>query len=425
MIVLSLFVQTNNNFSIAKISAADQNKVKSLQGLGDSSVVEFVQDKLKQGKDVNEWNETLAVIGICKGSIQSGDIYFEAARNFARAEPENPRALATFSLILALIGKSDASLKLSQRALQLDPKNARALAAQAYLAGNQSSESDLAKEIIDKAIKAAPRDREINYVACRIYQKLLEDDLAEKAFARIIQANPNDATAYLQRAYYYKDIRDFKRAVVDCEKALSINPKYERALYMQGRMLHHLERWQDAIVVYNKLAVMKKKDQDLFFSNSNWIRLAECHSALGQYKKAIEAYSLAIKDMSPEKTDAVFSKSCLHMNKKSKEGYIESWAARSQLFAKSGQIDRAIKDSTSLLSVFPKNPTGLHGRASQFQKAGKYELALKDVETLISVDPDVAVWYRTKVDLLRKLGRTEEAKRVERQFNSLEKFGVK
>lgn len=206
-VALSLFVQANNGILLAKISPADQNKLKNLRGLGDSSAVQFVQEKIKQGKDLNEWNETLAVLGISKGNVKAGDMYFEAARNFARAEPENPRALATFALALALIGKTDASLKLSQRAVQLDPKTPRALAAQALIASEQGSESDLAKEIIGKAIKISPKDREINYIAYRVYQKLLEDELAEKALGRIIEANPNDATAYYQRAWYYKDIQ--------------------------------------------------------------------------------------------------------------------------------------------------------------------------------------------------------------------------
>lgn len=424
-VALSLFALANNGILLAKISPADQNKVKTLQGLGDSSAVQFVQEKIKQGKDLNEWNETLAVLGISIGKISPGDIYFEAARNFARAEPENPRALATFALTLAMIGKADASLKLSQRALQLNPKTSRALAAQALIASEQGSESDLAKEIIGKAVKIAPKDREINYIAYKVYQKLLEDDLAEKALGRIIEANPNDATAYNQRAWYYKDIRDFKRAADDCQKAIDINPKYEGALYMQGRMLHHLERWQESIAAYNKLVQIKKAKGEAGIGATSEIRLAECYAALGQNQKAIEHYTIAIKQMSPEKTDTVFSKGCMHMNKSTKEDYISSWSSRAQLYAKSGQIDRAIKDSTGLLAVFPKNPTGLHERINEYQKAGKYELALKDVETLISIDPDVAVWYRTKVDLLKKMGRKEEAKRFEKESNSLEKFGIK
>ncbi|MCW5821379.1 MAG: tetratricopeptide repeat protein [Cyanobacteria bacterium TGS_CYA1] len=424
-IALSLFAQANNGILLAKISPADQNKVKTLQGLGDSSAVQFVHEKIKQGKDLNEWNETLAVIGISNGHLKAGDIYFEAARNFARAEPENPRALATFALALALIGKADASLKLSKRALQLDPKNARALVAQAHILSNQGSEFELVKEIIGKAVKLAPKDREVNFIAYRLYQKLLEDDAAEKALDRIIEANPKDASAYVQRAWYFKDIRDFKRAADDCQKAVNINPKYEGALYLQGRMLHHLERWQDAIAAYNKIIQIKKSNEESYIGSPSETRLAECYAALGQNQKAIERYSIAIKHMSPEKTDAVFSKASIHMNKKSKEDYIKSWSSRAQLYAKSGQMDRAIKDSTGLLAVFPKNPTGLHERANEYQKAGKYELALKDVETLISIDPDVAVWYRTKVDLLKKMGRKDEAQRFEKQSNSLEKFGIK
>lgn len=425
LVALSLIVQTNNQALFAKISPADQNKLKSLAALGDSDAVDFIKEKIKLGKDVNEWNEALAVLGISKGHVRAGDSYFEAARNFARAEPENPRALATFALVLALIDKKDASLKLSQRALQLDPKNARALAAQAHIVGNQGTESELAKEIMGKAVKIAPKDREINFIAYRLYQKLLEDDLAERALDRIIQSNQNDATAYYQRAWYFKDIRDFKRAADDCQKAININPKFEGALYLQGRMLHHLERWQECISVFNRLSALKKNSDNGYIGAASEIRWAQAYAALGQNQKAIERYSLAIKHMSPEKTDAIFSKGCIHMTKSTKEDYIQSWTARAQLFAKGGQIDRAIKDSTSLLAVFPKNPTGLHERANEYQKAGKYELALKDVETLISIDPDVAVWYRTKVDILKKMGRTAEAKQFERQSNSLEKFGIK
>lgn len=426
VIALSLLLQANLCLVpvLAKISQADLEKVRTLHGLGEGGENQFIQDKLKLGKDKNEWNEILALNGICWGHVKEGDRTFTAARDFARAEPNNPRALATFAMVLAYLQKKDVSLKLSQKALELDPKNARALAAQAYAVGSQGGEQELAKELISRAVKLAPKDREVNCAAYRLYQKLLEDMAAEEALTRIIKNSPNDATAYCQRAWYYKDMRDFNSSVEDCKRALAINPNYEPALALLGRMLHHVERWQEAIAAYNKLDALEKK-RGRSIKGPSLMRRAQCFAALNQNQKAIEDYSKMLKDSSPEQDANVFSKSAMHMNKSSKEDYIQSWTARSHLYAKTGQLDRAIKDSTSLLAVFPKNPTGLHERSKLLQKAGKYEQALKDVEVLISIDPDVALWYRTKVDILKKMGRTEEAKRFERQTNSLEKFGIK
>jgi superkiller protein 3 len=396
-----------------------------MHGAGEGKETQFILDKMKQGKDINEWNETLAIMGICRGHLKEGDLTFNAARDFARAEPNNPRALATFAMVLAYLDKKDVSLKLAQKALELDPKSARALAAQAYAVGSQGAEQELAKELISKAVKLAPKDREVNYAAYRLYQKFLEDMKAEEALTRIIKNSPNDATAYYQRAWYYKDLRDRNSSIEDCKKAIAINPYYEPALALLGRMLHHVERYQEAIKAYGQLEVAEKRKGGKSIGTVNFMRRASCYAALNQHQKAIDDYSIVLKNMSPDHDEKVFSKTALHMNKRSKEDYIQSWSARSQLYAKAGQLDRAIKDSTSLLAVFPKNPTGLHERSKQLQKAGKYEQALKDVEVLISIDPDVALWYRTKVDILKKMGRIEEAKRFERETSSLEKFGIK
>jgi len=427
IIALSLILQVNFCLqpSHAKIAQADLEKVRTLHGMGEGKEVEFILTKKKLGKDLNEWNEVLAVMGICRGHVKEGDLTFSAAREFARAEPNNARALATFALVLAYIGKRDVAVQLAQKALELDPKSARALAAQSYAVGSQGAEQDLAKEIMAKAIKLAPRDREVNYTACRLYQKLLEDMLAEEALTRIIKNSPNDATAFYQRAWFYKDLRDRNNSIEDCKRALAINPYYEPALSLLGRMLHHIDRFEEALKAYSQLEIAQKRKGHNSIGVVNLMRRAQCYAALNQHQKAIADYSLVLKDMSPEHDEKVFSKSALHMNKRSKEDYIQSWSARSQQFAKAGQIDRAIKDSTSLLDVFPKNPTGLHERSNELQKAGKYELALKDVEKLIEIDPDVALWYRTKVDLLKKMGRTQDAKKFEKQSNSLEKFGIK
>ncbi len=426
VLALSILIQANLCLgpALAKISQADLDKARTLHGLGEGSEIQFIEEKLKLGKDKNEWNEILALNGLCWGHVKEGDRTFNAARDFARAEPTNPRALATFAMVLAYLHKKDVSLKLSQKALELDPKNARALAAQAYAVGSQGAEQELAKELISRAVKLAPKDREVNSAAYRLYQKLLEDMAAEEALTRIIKNSPDDATAYNQRAWYYKDLRDFKSSIEDCKRALVINPNYEPALALLGRMLHHVERWQEAIVAYNRLDALEKK-RGRSIKGPSLMRRAQCFAALNQNQKAIEDYSKMLKDSSPEHDGNVFSKSAMHMNKSSKEDYIQSWTARSQLYAKTGQLDRAIKDSTSLLAVFPKNPTGLHERSKLLQKAGKYEQALKDVEVLISIDPDVALWYRTKVDILKKMGRAEEAKRFERETNSLERFGIK
>lgn len=409
----------------AKASQADLKKVRSMTFAGDKSAISFVQEKIAQGKDVNEWNEVLAMIGLHHGHVSVGDGYFNAARAFARAEPNNPRALATFALILADVKKTDVALQLSQKALELDPNNARALAAQAFCLGLQGNESELAKEIMSKAVKISPNDRDVNFVAYKFYEKILEDLQAEDALTRIIKAYPDDATALYQRAWLYKDLRDFKKSAQDCRKALAVNPNYESAQGLLARMLHHLENWKEALAAYKKLEEIEKMRGAKIMHPTNLARRAECYTGLGQNQKAIDDYSSALKVISPDKNDKIFSRAALHMNKKNREGYVGLWTARAQLYAKSGNLERAIKDNTSLLEVFPKNPTGLHERVKQLQKAGKYDQALKDIDSLIKIDADVALWYRMKVEILRKMGRTEEAKKVEKQSDSLEKFGIK
>lgn len=411
--------------ALAKASQADLNKVKSMVFAGDGKAVQFVRDKINQGKDVNEWNEVMALIGLHHGHMEVGDGFFNAARAAARSEPSNPRALATFALVLAMLQKNDVALQLSQKTLELDPKNARALAAQAFVLGSQGSESDLAKEIMGKAVKLSPHDRDVNFMAYKFYEKILEDLQAEEALTRIIKDYPNDATALYQRAWLYKDLRDRKKSIEDCKKALAINPDYENALGLLARMLHHNENWKEALAAYNRMEEMGKKRGRTTFGAVNHGRRAECFAALGQNKKAIEDYTQTLKLISPEKSDATFSKAALHMNKKGKEGYIGWWTARAQQYAKTGNVDRAIKDLSGLLAVFPNNPTGLHERVKQLQKAGKYEQALKDINSLIAIDADVALWYRIKVDILKKMGRTAEAQKVEKQSNSLERFGIK
>lgn len=180
-------------------------------------------------------------------------------------------------------------------------------------------------------------------------------DTSIRAATNAIRLNPQMAEAYTWRgkAYYASSSGDQKAALMDLQKAISIDPKVEGG--------------------YEYLAMI--------------------YDSQKEYDKALAALNRAI-EADPSDRD-------LHNS-------------RATVLLTLGESERALQDQSEYIRLGPDKPSGYMKRGVLLEKLGRYDLALSDYSRAITLQPasDILVTgqsFKTRASLLSRLGRHKES----------------
>ena len=78
------------------------------------------------------------------------------------------------------------------------------------------------------------------------------------------------------------------------------------------------------------------------------------------------------------------------------------------------RFEEALQASEKALELSPNNCGGLHLKGVALDNLGRHEEALQAYDKVLELYPDNEAWI-DKLDVLRKLGRDEEAQRLEEE----------
>lgn len=179
-----------------------------------------------------------------------------------------------------------------EMALALDDGHARAWSGLAEACYNDAfleysedpdASLELAMQKAQRAISLAPTASRPIWITGKINQLRHEWRLAEKAFARAIQLNPNDADAQAMMGSYLMDAGRSDEAIPFLKKSIALNPVNEtRAYWALGAAYYNLRQYQLAIDSVN--AVLNRRPE---FSRPYRIAAA-AYAMMGRVGKARE-----------------------------------------------------------------------------------------------------------------------------------------
>lgn len=411
-------------FSAAAVQAApspkDLDTYYKLEESASWKTGGFIKDKIKEGKDVAEWSEILALHAM-RVKAQP-NVIFECARTAARAQPKNLHFLVTYAWALAKLDKFEAAQEFIERVLKADPKNARGLAVQAFIWGEQGKEEDLSKELMRSAIKYEPNDPDVHYLSYHFYKKIFNFDEAMRLLGNWIKAHPNDVTARLNRVEFLRTLRRRDEALEECKKVLAINPDNEAAHYSIISIYHDMQNHKATVEAASKYLNKDRMNYGLF---ELWKRRADSYYHLKQYDKSIADYSTVLCILQGSTADSKFSPDLKRVDDKVSRNYLQIWCARCIALMDAGKEKRAFDDITQLLRQFPTNSGALQANIRICEKMGKYQAALNSLGVLTDKDSDIAEWHKIKVRLLRKAGREADAAAAEKRFKEVTEFGTR
>ncbi|MBP9091730.1 tetratricopeptide repeat protein [bacterium] len=151
-----------------------------------------------------------------------------------------------------------------------------------------------------------------------------------------LKKNPFSRRDYLYRARLYRDTAQTEKAIADFTKVIEIPPNkgghvdwnLDQTLFDRANLYFAIRDYARAIADYSKIIELDDDSEDAYKKRG------DCQFALGQYKKALDDYNLALKhEVDPT---------------------AESYRARANTYEKLGKPELAAKDRKSALEAQKK-----------------------------------------------------------------------
>lgn len=175
--------------------------------------------------------------------------------------------------------------------------------------------------------------------------------------------------AYFQLGWLYQVFysnQDLKKAIIDYNKAININPQHKLA--------------------YNNRGVAYASQGEYDLANIDFTKAIELDSeyALGYYNRGItyndqKKYELAVTDF----TQAI------DLNPE----YAKAYVGRGVIYYQQKEYDLAIADYTRAIDFSPEFTLAYYNRGNAFYYQGKYELAIDDFNKAIDLNPQFTSAY--------------------------------
>lgn len=201
--------------------------------------------------------------GMVRRSIQAylrGDL--QTAFDSLAAVPPNirdPRLLAYRAHLLLAVGRVDEARVDIERALQLDPNDANALALQTIIAVVQN-EKDVALAMAQKAVQVAPTSATAQIALSYAQQARFDLEGARGSLEKAVQLEPNNALAWARLAEIYASFGDLKQALRAAQQAVGLEPNLPRTQTVLGYAYLTQVKTQRAKEAFDKAIALDQAD---------------------------------------------------------------------------------------------------------------------------------------------------------------------
>ena len=192
----------------------------------------------------------------------------------------------------------------------------------------------------------------------QIVQRSFGDLLAKKykdayaGYDGLLKSELN-ANYFVGRANALIGMKQYDRAIADCNKAMAISPKNRFAYLSRARAFH--EEGNDIEAVEDLSVILKTKPQH----SSDLNMRAWFETSLGDFNKALDDVNQALK-LDPSSYDALDTRGVIYFCLK--------------------QPDRALPDLERAIALKPEEGASYYHRSLIYQKGGKSEQAKQDLE---------------------------------------------
>jgi tetratricopeptide (TPR) repeat protein/S1-C subfamily serine protease len=268
---------------------------------------------------------------------------------------------------------------------------------------------------ISQAVSLEPQDVILLNEKANALGKLEKYSESIKIFNEIVKREEK-AWAYNNRGAIKSNYGDKKGAILDYDKAISINPQYVNAYFNRGVTKYGLGDKKGVILDYDKAISINPQD----FESYNNRGIAKYD--LGDKKGAILDYDKVIS-INPQEFRAYNNRGLAKYNLGDKKGAIldydksitinpqdfEAYLGRGIAKFKLGDRKGAILDYDKVISINPKFALAYSNRGGAKYELGDKKGAILDYDKAITIDPKLALAYSNRGFAKYELGDKEGA----------------
>jgi tetratricopeptide (TPR) repeat protein len=200
--------------------------------------------------------------------------------------------------------------------------------------------------------------------------------------------NSNNATELSRQANTLYELQRYQDALTVYEKAVNIRPDYAPAWNGKGKNLYELKQYKESLAAYDK-AIQLQSDYLEAWSGRGFVL-----GKLQRYQEAIASFDKALQ---------------------LEDDYPEVWNAKGEAFSNLQQYDKAIKDYDKALEFQSDYYEAWYNKGLALHKLKKYDEAVSAYDKALEIKQDYAQAWYNRGNALVNLNRNQDA------FNSYDK----
>jgi tetratricopeptide (TPR) repeat protein len=278
------------------------------------------------------------------------------------ADPDSAPTLNLLAVINSALGRNDAALSNTDRALSLWPDFVEALINRG-IALYELKRFDDALADYDRAIALRPDSADTLVNRGNALGKLQRHVEALASYDDALKLQPAHVNALVRRAATLHDLRRHDEALKSYDRALALRPEHAEVLVNRGVTLHELKQPTEALNSYDRALVVEPNNVDALTN-----RGVALHD-LGRYGEALASQDRAL---------AV------------QPGHAAALSNRGLSLHKLGRLDEAVASYDRALAVRPQYADALVNRGVTLHGLRRFDEALASYDRAIAVRPDHA-----------------------------------
>ena len=205
---------------------------------------------------------------------------------------------------------------------------------------------------------------------------------AERLYARLLEAVPDNAALLFNHGTALKDLGRFAEALARFNQALLLEPGFVPALVNQGACLRLLREPEKAFASFSRALTIAPRDPGLMLNQG--IVLAE----MGRFEEAIGRYDEALR---------------------TRADYPQALNGRGLALAALKRFEEALASYDAALAIQPDYLEALHNRGQALYELRRYDAALASFEAVLALDPGNEAGWNNLGLVQSGMGRFEAA----------------
>ena len=322
----------------------------------------------------------------------------ESLLQATKTQPDFAPAFVAQSIVLLVLNRSKEALVAIDSAITL-----------------QLNRSEEALVAIDSAITLQPYSANLYNQKGMILFDLKRYREALADYNRAIAINPNSAY-YNYRSLVYADQGKLDLALADHNKAIAINPNFASAYNNRGNLYSDQEKLDLALADYNKAIAIDRNFAEAYYNRGGLYKNQEkLEKALADYNKAIA--------LDRNFAEAYYNRSLVYSDQEKlekalddydrviaiKPNFASAYYNRGNLYKNQGELDLALDDYDRVIAIKPNDADAYNNRGLVYKNQEKLEKALADYNKAIAIDRNYAGAYYNRGDLYNNQGELDLA----------------